>query len=279
MKTKTQLTSIIILALAWSSFGAVLDFETLNSTVPVEGMAISNQFKAHFGMSFRRGDGGFPVIGKKGAPMASFIVQSTNPDLYDTLHPSDPRANSFGDFFLSDDGIFGGTKQLFVDFTTPVARASGYIFDIDGSDQITITAYSDYGTNSIGEIVITSGDPETGDGRSTPWSFDHSTNDIQHIRFRETAPGSDVNVAWDDFSSSFAPLPQQSAALDVHMFAGISLVGDIGRPYRIEYSEHLTPTNNWLGLTNLFLPSSPFLFIDVASTNSAQRFYRVVSLP
>lgn len=41
--TTTHITSIISLVFAASSLGAVLDFETVNSTIPVEGMTNSAQ--------------------------------------------------------------------------------------------------------------------------------------------------------------------------------------------------------------------------------------------
>lgn len=269
------LSAAVLVAVGRAS---VLDFETVNGLVPMEGMSISNQFQAQFGISFRRADGGYPVIGRTGVPRASFVVVTPELDLYDTLHPDDPRANQFGDFFLTDDGVVGGTKQIIVDFAAPVAKASGYLLDIDNSERMRITAYSDDGVTEVGEIVLAAGDVETGNGRSTPWSFERPTADIRQIRFKETGASSNANVAFDDFDSSYVPPPQQPAALDVRMAAVLSITGDVGRPYRIEYAEHLTPTK-WVGLTNLVLPSSPFLFVDLTSTNATQRFFRVVSLP
>jgi len=276
--TNTAVVSTITLILAWSSLGAVIDFETINSTIPCEGMVISNQFQPYFGVSFRRLDGGYPVIGKKGPPRASTIVP-VNPDLdlYDTLHPSDPRANEFGDFFLTDDGVVGGTKQIIMDFNQPVSKARGYIFDIDSGERMTIRAYSDDGITEVGIVVLASGDPDTGNGRSTPWSFDHATKDIRQIRFKETGQSSSANVAFDSFESDYSAEPPPTS-LDLHMFAGLTITGTVGWPCRIDYADHLTPTN-WIALTNVFLPSSPFLFIDTTSPNSAQRFYRAVGLP
>ena len=45
-----------LLAVTFSLPGesAVINFEQINGTIPFEGMAISNQFQAHYGISFRR---------------------------------------------------------------------------------------------------------------------------------------------------------------------------------------------------------------------------------
>jgi hypothetical protein len=69
------------------------------------------------------------------------------------------------------------------------------------------------------------------------------------------------------------------ATLDLHFYAGITIDGVVGLNYRIDYAESLAPTTNWLGLTNLTLPSNPFLLFDIQSTNSSKRFYRAVLLP
>jgi hypothetical protein len=52
--------------------------------------------------------------------------------------------------------------------------------------------------------------------------------------------------------------------------------GTVGAPYRLEYTEDVGEVGPWVTLTNLALPSSPYLYIDLGSTNSAKRFYRAV---
>ncbi|MEO8428614.1 MAG: LamG-like jellyroll fold domain-containing protein [Verrucomicrobiota bacterium] len=67
--------------------------------------------------------------------------------------------------------------------------------------------------------------------------------------------------------------------LDLHLYAGITIDGTVGLNYRVDYTESLAPTTNWLALTNLTLTSSPFLLFDIQSTNSPKRFYRAVLIP
>ena len=51
----------------------------------------------------------------------------------------------------------------------------------------------------------------------------------------------------------------------------------IGGQYQIEYNTDLT-TTNWIPLTTIMLPSSPYLYVDTNSPAVANRFYRAVGL-
>ena len=68
--------------------------------------------------------------------------------------------------------------------------------------------------------------------------------------------------------------------LDLKFYAGITLTGTVGNKFRVDYADAVVsgPTN-WLTLTTLTLPSSPYLVIDPNSSTRAKRFYRVVLLP
>jgi hypothetical protein len=66
--------------------------------------------------------------------------------------------------------------------------------------------------------------------------------------------------------------------LNLNLFAGLTIVGKIGGTYQIDYRTDLN-SSNWTVLTNLVLPSSPYLFIDPQPANGSQRFYRALLLP
>jgi len=55
------------------------------------------------------------------------------------------------------------------------------------------------------------------------------------------------------------------------------LWGTVDGAYRIESSGTL-PATNWLVLTNLVLPYSPFSYVDPTARNQNVRFYRAISL-
>jgi hypothetical protein len=73
------------------------------------------------------------------------------------------------------------------------------------------------------------------------------------------------------------PLP---AGLSVQIQAGnpaISIRGALGARYQLEAASSL-PATNWLVLTNLLLPSSPYVFLDETSSSHRDRFYRALAV-
>jgi len=48
--------------------------------------------------------------------------------------------------------------------------------------------------------------------------------------------------------------------------------------YELQYVPEVTRTN-WIGLTNFFLQTNVFRFVDSGATNDPQRFYRAVVQP
>ena len=62
--------------------------------------------------------------------------------------------------------------------------------------------------------------------------------------------------------------------------AGLDVYGTAGKSYRIEYvTDPHNNSNNWVPLTTLVLPASPYRWIDPGSINQPKRFYRSVELP
>lgn len=67
---------------------------------------------------------------------------------------------------------------------------------------------------------------------------------------------------------------------NLKFYAGINLAGTVGQQFRVDYADVLNVgTTNWLVLTNLTLPSSPYLVVDPNSPGQTKRFYRAVPLP
>ena len=84
------------------------------------------------------------------------------------------------------------------------------------------------------------------------------------------------SVTSDPSIVSITGLP---ASLAIDTYVGIAVTGTVGSKYRIEYTLDLKLTNSWIILTNIVLPTSPFLWIDTGSTNSPKRYYRALSAP
>jgi hypothetical protein len=254
---------------------ATLDFERVLGQTPLEGLAISNQFQAQFGMSFRLGNGNAPVIARRGIPIAAFVISVAGTDEFDTVHPADPRAGEFGDFSLTDEGRTEREHTIIIDFAVPVTQVSGFVLDVDGSETYSLRAYSDDGETLLGEITLNDSVPGTGDGRAAAWSFSRSTADIRQVRID---PSNTANFALDNLTCSYTPPQPLPATLGLQMYPGIAIQGEVGRFYRIEYTNAVNAPD-WTLLTNLPLPSSPFLYFDTSARGEPARFYRVTGTP
>jgi sugar lactone lactonase YvrE len=70
--------------------------------------------------------------------------------------------------------------------------------------------------------------------------------------------------------------PNTIFSVNIKMFAGIIINnGQIGSNYLIQATANLS-TSNWTTLTNVTLPSQPYIYIDYSSPTNNQRFYRAV---
>ncbi|MEY2410478.1 MAG: hypothetical protein QOF48_3148 [Verrucomicrobiota bacterium] len=86
-------------------------------------------------------------------------------------------------------------------------------------------------------------------------------------------------IVANSFGSVTSRVAQLTVAfLNIDNYAGIQVLGVPGRTYRIE----ATPASGmpaWQTITNLTLPSSPYIWIDYDSPGMATRLYRVAELP
>jgi hypothetical protein len=80
-------------------------------------------------------------------------------------------------------------------------------------------------------------------------------------------------------SSPVTNAPPLAGSLSIRGYPGLSITGTVGRNYIIEYTEDLQNTNNFRALTNIFLSTSPFLWVDTDNPFSRPRFYRTVLVP
>jgi hypothetical protein len=64
------------------------------------------------------------------------------------------------------------------------------------------------------------------------------------------------------------------ASVNIEMFAGIIVNGPLGSNYLIQATPNLL--GNWTTLTNVALPTQPYIYIDYSSPTNRQQFYRAV---
>lgn len=64
---------------------------------------------------------------------------------------------------------------------------------------------------------------------------------------------------------------------EIAMYPGVMIRGLVGATYRVEYVDALSSaSNNWQSLTNIVLPSTPYIYFDTAA-KGGQRIYRVIA--
>jgi hypothetical protein len=64
------------------------------------------------------------------------------------------------------------------------------------------------------------------------------------------------------------------ASVDLKLFAGVIVNGPLGSNYLIEATSNLP--SGWTTLTNIALPTQPYVFIDYSSPTNRQQFYRAI---
>ncbi len=69
-----------------------------------------------------------------------------------------------------------------------------------------------------------------------------------------------------------------SPSLSLSMYAGVTISGQTNATYQIQYSTNPSNPTGWITLTNLTLPSTPYLYFDSSSGAQPMRFYRALRI-
>ena len=83
-------------------------------------------------------------------------------------------------------------------------------------------------------------------------------------------------LCWIVSATGLQSRAQSAAALDIHLYSGLSITGVVGTVYSIEFKTDLAPTNSWQCLEFLQLPASPYLWNDRSAPATGRRFYQAV---
>lgn len=204
-----------------SSYAQVIDFETLPGGAPTTDQQLISDEYLSLGVTFTLLDHmtgvpiGAPRIAKEGSPATAFEGCAADDTPYPYL--------GLGESFLTDGNAVAIEGDLCIEYTTPVAQASGLILDIDcrtnggpPCEQWTITAYDTNGT-AIDSVVLNApvGPPNPGcqspgagpgDSEAFGWSFEIGAANIKTIILRYTGTAPNTGLAFDNFSLSSVPV-------------------------------------------------------------------------
>jgi hypothetical protein len=127
--------------------------------------------------------------------------------------------------------------------------------------------------------IVATGDPRGGN-MSYQWIFGGNnipaaTNGALVLTNLTSTQAGSYFIVVSNWAGSSTSSPAVLSLLSLNMYAGLTIAGQVGDTYQVDYRTSLTGSN-WTTLTNLVLPSNPFLFIDTNSPYSPQRFYRAV---
>jgi hypothetical protein len=87
--------------------------------------------------------------------------------------------------------------------------------------------------------------------------------------------------AYDNFQvevSAGGVPPPQPAELGLRLVPGLTLQGEVGRHYEIQYQDGSVQPGAWKTLATMLLTNSPIFYLDLTATNPGARFYQAKGL-
>ena len=64
--------------------------------------------------------------------------------------------------------------------------------------------------------------------------------------------------------------------LGIFLVPAISVIGDVGSTYTLQFINTVGPTNNWQSLATVTLTNNPQFYPDYSAIGQPARFYRVI---
>jgi len=68
-------------------------------------------------------------------------------------------------------------------------------------------------------------------------------------------------------------------SLDLHLIPAITLTGNMGDSWRLDYINQFGPIDAWVTLNTVTLTNTSQLYFDVSCVGQPQRLYRLVQVP
>ena len=134
--------------------------------------------------------------------------------------------------------------------------------------------------NSGWHLTVATNFPDASNPLATRDDFLRVLGALEVLMVRGEFSGNNNNAGdLDDVVLLGQPSGPTNAVVTAATYASIWLSGAVGSVYRVEYRDVLDQSTNWLALTNVVIPASPYLFVDTNSPTLPQRFYRAALLP
>ncbi len=197
----------------------------------------------------------------QGPRVLRFVAEATGPD--GMIHATTIDAGPF--FFLTN--APAGLAPT-IDAVNPASAAAGAQVTLSG------TGFDPIATNNLIKF---------GDQILTVVGANSAGTQLTVILPANAPPGTVPVIigAGGQISapSSFTTTDPFAASLVLQMLAGLQVFGNVGSNYRIDYLSNVQNPNSWSPLSTITLPSSPYFWVDLTSTNQPRRFYRAVRVP
>jgi hypothetical protein len=119
----------------------------------------------------------------------------------------------------------------------------------------------------------------TGGGLSYQWYFNgipisNATNSALVLGNVTAAYAGNYTVVVSNAAGTVTSSSAALSLMSLNRYAGLTINGKVSGTYKVEYATNLS-NPVWTTLTNLVLPSSPYLYIDTTTpATSGVRFYR-----
>lgn len=255
--------------------GSFIGFETVNTEVSTDSLALLEQFRPAQGIRFTRADAGSVLVAKTGTPATAFAA-GTDAATWtdgDSVLSTDPLASRVSSSFLKLSG--NPAAALIVNYDYATAAAGGLIIDVDADETWAIRGYSDAGTTQVAETVIAGGSTGTGDQTVTPWALSSSSANIVQIRIVQTGSNTNAGAALDMFSP-YGPLDFSTVALslDHRSTPGAVLLGSTpGHRVTVQSSTDLSA---WITNHEVTSGTRSLSLTDATSPLPDRKFYRAV---
>ncbi len=220
---------------------------------------------------------GYFVAVRKGGFLPTAFFSSTNATSWQQRFPEvgfpgpnfDPRGVTFG----NDTFVVVGTSN-----SNPIIFQSG---DLGGTPTILtepVDRAAVVGNPASFSVVAGGSDPLHFEWQKDGSSIGGATNSTFTIsNVVATNSGGYRVIVTNSFGSVTSRVAQLSVSfLQIHQYAGITILGIPGKTYRIEASPEAG--GSWSVLTNLVLPHTPYIWVDYDSPNVATRVYRAAEL-